>query len=159
MPPSPSQLPASTNPLPPQIYWVGPILGSLLASSFYRFMKMLEYETANPGADFDEHEQSHFDPNIHGSRPPTIISLQQSSDPLQSHRTTGPLTDAANANPGTHTAGKWRQRGMSLWKGGRKEAGFSPAEAAQKDSEGGGTDVYDAASGAEMGNLQNGAQK
>ncbi|KAM0798390.1 aquaporin-like protein, partial [Usnea florida] len=33
------------------IYWLGPTLGSLLASAFYRFMKMLEYETANPGAD------------------------------------------------------------------------------------------------------------
>ena len=33
------------------IYWVGPILGSLLASAFYKFIKMLEYETANPGQD------------------------------------------------------------------------------------------------------------
>jgi aquaporin related protein len=33
------------------IYWVGPILGSLLASGFYLFIKMLEYETANPGQD------------------------------------------------------------------------------------------------------------
>jgi aquaporin related protein len=33
------------------LYWVGPILGSLLASAFYKFIKMLEYETANPGQD------------------------------------------------------------------------------------------------------------
>ncbi len=33
------------------IYWVGPILGSLLAAGFYKFVKILEYETANPGQD------------------------------------------------------------------------------------------------------------
>jgi hypothetical protein len=40
------------------IYWVGPILGSLLASGFYKFIKMLEYETVNPGAD---HDHDHHD--------------------------------------------------------------------------------------------------
>ncbi|KAI0130852.1 aquaporin-like protein [Daldinia grandis] len=33
------------------IYWVGPILGSLLASGFYIFIKALEYETVNPQQD------------------------------------------------------------------------------------------------------------
>ncbi|KAF2838990.1 aquaporin, partial [Patellaria atrata CBS 101060] len=33
------------------IYWLGPALGSLLAVLFYRFVKVLEYETANPGQD------------------------------------------------------------------------------------------------------------
>lgn len=122
-------------------------------------MKMLEYETANPGVDFDEreHEPSHT---------PTIISLQQSSDPLQPHRTTGPLIDAAEADPdgvkatsGTHATGKGRQRRTSLLKGGRKQAGLSSAGAAQKGSEADGTDVYDAASDAEMGHLSNGAKK
>ncbi len=32
---------------------VGPIIGSLLAVVFYKFIKMLEYEMANPGADGD----------------------------------------------------------------------------------------------------------
>lgn len=35
------------------IYWVGPILGSLVAAGFYKFIKVLEYETANPGQDLD----------------------------------------------------------------------------------------------------------
>jgi len=33
------------------IYWVGPILGALLASGFYMFVKALEYETVNLVAD------------------------------------------------------------------------------------------------------------
>jgi len=42
------------------IYWVGPALGSILAVIFYRVIKMLEYETANPGQDFDAHEADAF---------------------------------------------------------------------------------------------------
>ena len=33
---------------------VGPIIGSLIAVFFYKFIKMLEYEMANPGQDGDE---------------------------------------------------------------------------------------------------------
>jgi hypothetical protein len=36
------------------IYWVGPLLGSLLAISFYALIKALEYEMANPGQDSDD---------------------------------------------------------------------------------------------------------
>ena len=39
-----------------QIYWVGPILGALLATGFYKFIKMLVYQTANPVQDADRHE-------------------------------------------------------------------------------------------------------
>ncbi|CAN8103660.1 unnamed protein product [Discula destructiva] len=35
------------------IYWVGPGLGALIAWCFYRFIKTLEYEMVNPGADGD----------------------------------------------------------------------------------------------------------
>ena len=35
------------------IYWLGPLLGALLAVFFYKLMKMLDYATANPGADSD----------------------------------------------------------------------------------------------------------
>ena len=51
------------------IYWVGPGLGSLLAAGFYKFIKRLEYETANPGQDFDENETKIFDPERDVDRP------------------------------------------------------------------------------------------
>lgn len=35
------------------IYWLGPILGSIVAAGFYKFIKVLEYETANPDQDVD----------------------------------------------------------------------------------------------------------
>ncbi|KAL6706641.1 Aquaporin-1 [Coniothyrium glycines] len=35
------------------IYWLGPILGAVVAAGFYKFIKILEYETANPGQDND----------------------------------------------------------------------------------------------------------
>ncbi|KAL1796251.1 hypothetical protein ACET3X_004791 [Alternaria dauci] len=39
------------------IYWLGPLLGAILAFVFYRLLKTLEYETANPGADHDGRER------------------------------------------------------------------------------------------------------
>lgn len=40
---------------------MGPFLGSLVAVGFYHFVKTLEYETANPGQDFNEHEHEAFE--------------------------------------------------------------------------------------------------
>lgn len=61
-----------------QIYWVGPLLGSLLASGFYKLIKALEYETANPGQDFDENETKLFDPERDVDRP--IVNLVAPED-------------------------------------------------------------------------------
>ncbi|KAL8917367.1 MAG: hypothetical protein Q9208_007985 [Pyrenodesmia sp. 3 TL-2023] len=63
---------SSADRIQRQIYWIGPILGALLASGFYKFIKMLEYETANPGQDFDDKEQGDtsrpvVDPALTGS--------------------------------------------------------------------------------------------
>lgn len=33
------------------IYWVGPFLGALIAAGYYRFVKLWDYESANPGQD------------------------------------------------------------------------------------------------------------
>ena len=45
------------------IYWIGPLLGALLASGFYLFIKALEYETVNPDADDEGNEGTHFNPD------------------------------------------------------------------------------------------------
>lgn len=63
---------------PPEhwIYWVGPFLGSLLASGFFWLIKSGEYETANPGQDFDDLEANAFDPEVDLTRPvvsPTAV--------------------------------------------------------------------------------------
>jgi aquaporin rerated protein, other eukaryote len=44
------------------IYWLGPVLGALLASGFYMFIKALEYETVNPDADNTDKVGVKFDP-------------------------------------------------------------------------------------------------
>ncbi|KAI6904656.1 hypothetical protein KC318_g6340 [Hortaea werneckii] len=33
------------------IYWVGPLLGALIAGGYYHFVKFFNYEEANPGQD------------------------------------------------------------------------------------------------------------
>ncbi|OOQ83606.1 Aquaporin-2 [Penicillium brasilianum] len=38
------------------IYWVGPLLGSLLASGFYRLLCFVRWEHINPGQDYNEWE-------------------------------------------------------------------------------------------------------
>jgi hypothetical protein len=38
------------------IYWVGPLLGSLLACGFFGFLTLFQYHTVNPGQDYNEWE-------------------------------------------------------------------------------------------------------
>ncbi|KAF7715471.1 MIP Superfamily, Aquaporin [Penicillium ucsense] len=40
------------------IYWVGPLLGSLLASAFFTLLRMVRFEKINPGQDANEWEAS-----------------------------------------------------------------------------------------------------
>ncbi|RSL97866.1 hypothetical protein CEP52_010656 [Fusarium oligoseptatum] len=58
------------------IYWVGPFIGSLIAVAFYWFIKTLEYEMANPGADGDDANDPTKNPEkraeIQASKPPSI---------------------------------------------------------------------------------------
>jgi len=44
------------------IYWIGPFLGTLLAVGLYKLMKTVEYQTVNPGQDFNDHEAKLFQP-------------------------------------------------------------------------------------------------
>ncbi|KAK6210856.1 hypothetical protein LQW54_005731 [Pestalotiopsis sp. IQ-011] len=57
------------------IYWIGPIMGALLAVVFYRFIKTLEYEMANPGADGDVAN----DPTVNPEKRAEIMSLRKRS--------------------------------------------------------------------------------
>lgn len=44
------------------IYWFGPIMGTLLAFVIYKIVTAVEYQTVNPGQDFDDHEAALFKP-------------------------------------------------------------------------------------------------
>ncbi|KAF2466867.1 aquaporin-5, partial [Lindgomyces ingoldianus] len=44
------------------IYWLGPLMGTLLAFGMYKIVKSVEYQTVNPGQDFDDHEAELFKP-------------------------------------------------------------------------------------------------
>lgn len=44
------------------IYWFGPLMGTLLAYVVYRLVTMVDYQTVNPGQDFDDHEAALFKP-------------------------------------------------------------------------------------------------
>ena len=39
------------------IHWAGPLLGSVVAAGFYKFIKVLEYENANPNQDASQAQQ------------------------------------------------------------------------------------------------------
>jgi len=56
--------PAVVTGFPPShwIYWVGPLLGTLLSVALFKLLKSAEYETVNPGQDFNELEIKHFHP-------------------------------------------------------------------------------------------------
>ncbi|CAD6565240.1 MAG: hypothetical protein ASARMPRED_006521 [Alectoria sarmentosa] len=75
------------------IYWIGPFLGALVASGFYKLMKGLEYETANPGQDFDENETKIFDPETDVERPMVSVvtggSISEPSRPISGDTLSG----------------------------------------------------------------------
>ena len=81
------------------IYWLGPFLGSLLAVLFYRLIKVLEYETANPGQDFNKQEAEVFefdeDNAISGADvlPPTAEDMRVLSRPMSDIGSTTGLGD------------------------------------------------------------------
>lgn len=87
------------------IYWLGPILGSLLAAGFFSFIKACEYETANPGQDFDDLEANVYKPEEDITRPvisqgdPTLRAMQTPSEEGTSGRRE--LSNSAHANTTT----------------------------------------------------------
>lgn len=57
------------------IYFVGPLLGALLASGFYKLLNLMRYETCNPGQDLSDDELPQESGTIgrnHGSGSPPL---------------------------------------------------------------------------------------
>lgn len=79
------------------VYWVGPCLGAVIAAGFYWFIKAVEYQTANPGQDFDDLEAHAFDPSTDLSRP--VISPNAVVD-----RSTAQDLAALNSNDGRNSS-------------------------------------------------------
>ncbi|KAL8817731.1 MAG: hypothetical protein Q9223_003491 [Gallowayella weberi] len=82
------------------IYWLGPVLGALLASGFYKLIKTLDFETANPGQDFDDRERDFFDPTKDTTRP--IVNLNPDGSALINEGGNGldsALPDVDNPGP------------------------------------------------------------
>jgi len=70
------------------IYWIGPLVGALLAAALYKLVKSLEYERANPDAeaqpvtghtDHEEHKPSETSPNraAHGSTQSDDVTITE----------------------------------------------------------------------------------
>jgi aquaporin rerated protein, other eukaryote len=72
------------------IYWLGPVLGALVASGFFWFIKSCEYETANPGQDFDDLEANAFNPEEDLARPVVsrnaVVDRSESRDLAERNR-------------------------------------------------------------------------
>lgn len=79
---------------PPEhwIYWVGPLLGAALASGFFWLIKSCDYQTANPGQDFDDLEASAFNPEEDLTRP-VVMPTAILDRPMSSDRGSQPSRD------------------------------------------------------------------
>jgi len=54
------------------IYWLGPLLGSLLASGFYVLLKFLRWKECNPGQDWDDAEKCEPETQLPGKECPNV---------------------------------------------------------------------------------------
>ena len=145
-----------------QIYWLGPILGAVLASGFYWLMKKLEYETANPGQDFNQEEKEHFDPKAHKSVPAVSFGPSEvlpHEKPEGSDNMTDRTADTeyydpvgVKASPGSHTAGMGSPSvEQETLKSSRKNGGHSPAKAVSATAIGEPSHAYAAGPSVESG--------
>ena len=145
-----------------QIYWLGPILGAVLASGFYWLMKKLEYETANPGQDFNQEEKEHFDPMAHKSAPAVSFGpseILSHEKPEESDHMTERTTDSEyyapvglKATPTSQTAGLGSHNAVQEnVKGVRKDSARSPAKGGSGTTFGEASKAYVAGPSAESG--------
>ena len=125
-------------------------------------MKKLEYETANPGQDFNQEEKEHFDPNTHKSVPAVSFGPSEVL-PLEIHEGSDNMTertadteyydpDGVKASPGSCTAGLGNHSAIQeTVKGSRKIDGHSTAKDVSGTTVGGSSNSYAAGPSAESG--------
>ncbi len=125
-------------------------------------MKKLEYETANPGQDFNQEEKEHFDPNEHKSAPAVSFGPSEVL-PKEKHEGSDNMTDRTadteyydpdglQASPGSRTAGLGSHSAIQdIMKGSRKNGGRSPAKEIPGTTIGESSDAYAAGPSVESG--------
>ena len=107
---------------------------------------MLEYETANPGQDFDEKESAAFDPERDTSRPSPVVQIATGNEPIPSSHgdlahmrgsvveATAEYPPASSGSRGSTSHKPWLT-GPSAMKEGKREAGYSPQTEAEQKAE------------------------
>ena len=73
------------------IYWLGPVLGALVAGGYYHFVKYFNYEDANPGQDSAE---GGFD---------AVVEREESNSAEMGDMGTSDANGQANQQNGTRT--------------------------------------------------------
>ena len=125
-------------------------------------MKKLEYETANPGQDFNQEEKEHFDPNAHKSAPAVNFGPSEIL-PHEKHEGSDDMTERTadteyydpvglKASPGSHTAGLGSHSAVQeTVKNSRKNGGRSPAKEISGTTVGESSNAYAAGPSVESG--------
>ncbi|KAK1142629.1 Aquaporin-1 [Aspergillus melleus] len=95
------------------IYWIGPLLGSLLACGFYAIISRFSYHTVNPGQDFNEWEAKLGPGSWDSAMQRLSVSDTTTLDRPQSPRATGqrpspPVHNHDNVSP------SWEQRATGM---------------------------------------------
>lgn len=67
-----------------------------MASGFYKFIKMLEYETANPSQNMNEREMLQFNPNQNNSTP--IVNFPAAEPPVVAMHAKGSSSGYTDTN-------------------------------------------------------------
>ena len=84
------------------IYWVGPFLGALLASSLWYMFESLGWKTVNPGQDYDDLETQAVNPKMQTLRPNVYVS-RRDHEAADGTRTSGsPLVSCADGDSAIH---------------------------------------------------------
>ena len=125
-------------------------------------MKKLEYETANPGQDFNQEEKEHFDPKAHKSAPAVSFGPSEvlsHEKPEESDNMTERTADTEyydpvglKASPAPQTAGLSSHNAVQEnAEGARKDSGRSPGKGGSGTRFGESSNAYVAGPGAESG--------